>query len=324
MRRLAIFALLTVFLLSALGPTALALEVCYPASIIQSDDGSEIRKTYDLGPEDDPGGIPRSDFEQNGWSYSLTDLLKQETPEYQEREYTETVTVTSKKKDTESVLALLPQEKEFVTDDGLSGVLALQLSTVRIEEAGYGTSTKTVTATRRYPNLAGQDTEYIPKTIDEGGRTMKLKDISWQTENTSSVDGYAIGDRYTAVATYTGTATSTYVTGYNVTADYTGTVSRIALDRIRYVAIFERVNYIPDILLDEPDEPDPVGEWDIPSEPDEPDPIPEPEPVRSTPGFQIKWAYILVPLGIIAAAGGGIGLALFLKRRSENGEEDSP
>ena len=309
MKRIAILALLTVFLLSALGPTALALEVCYPTSIVQSDDGSEIRKTYDLAPEEDPGGIPRSDFEQNGWHYTLTDLLKQETPEYQEREHTETVSVTSKKKDMESVLALLPQEKEFVTEDGLSGILTLQLSSVCIEEAGYGKSTKTVTTTRRYPNLAGQDTEYIPKTIDEGGRTMKLKDISWQTDNTASVDGYAMGDRYTAVATYTGTATSSYVTGYNVTADYTGTVSRIALDRVRYVAIFERTTYVPD-------EPELPSELDIPTDP-------VIEPARNPSSFHMNWAYILVPLGVIAAAGGGIGLALFLKRRSETGEEDS-
>ena len=31
---------------------------------------------YDLGPEDDPAGIPRSDFEQEGYHYTLTDLLK--------------------------------------------------------------------------------------------------------------------------------------------------------------------------------------------------------------------------------------------------------
>ena len=219
------------------------------------------------------------------------------------------MSVTSKKKDMESVLALLPQEKEFVTEDGLSGILTLQLSSVRIEEAGYGKSTKTVTTTRRYPNLAGQDTEYIPKTIDEGGRTMKLKDISWQTDNTASVDGYAMGDRYTAVATYTGTATSSYVTGYNVTADYTGKVSRIALDRVRYVAIFERTTYVPD-------EPELLGELDIPTDP-------VIEPVRNPSSYHMNWAYILVPLGVIATAGGGIGLALFLKRRSETGEEDS-
>ena len=29
-----------------------------------------------------------------------------------------------------------------------------------------------------------------------------------------------MGDRFTAVATYTGSATSSYVTGYTVTADY--------------------------------------------------------------------------------------------------------
>ncbi len=48
-----------------------------------------------------------------------------------------------------------------------------------------------------------------------------------------------MGDRYTAVATYTGTATSTYVKGYTVTAEYTGTVSRIELNRVHYVVIFE-------------------------------------------------------------------------------------
>ena len=34
------------------------------------------------------------------------------------------------------------------------------------------------------------------------------------------MDGYAVADRYTAVATYTGSATSSYVKGYTVTADY--------------------------------------------------------------------------------------------------------
>ena len=48
-----------------------------------------------------------------------------------------------------------------------------------------------------------------------------------------------MGDRFTAVATYTGSATSSYVTGFTFTADYSGTVSRIALNKTRYVAIFE-------------------------------------------------------------------------------------
>lgn len=245
MKKLTAVCALALALTMALAPAAYAAEwadpaqVCYPSSVTQSEDGTEIRKFYDLSPEDDPTGIPRSDFEQDGYHYTLVDLLKQELPEHESRQHTETVTLDSKNKDMASVLALLPQEKSFITDDGLAGTLTLRLDTVQVEVAGYGSSTRQVSATRTYPNLAGQDTQYIPKTIQDGGRTLTLQDVSWQTDNTGSLDGYALGDRYTAVATYTGSATSSYVKGYTVTADYTGTVSRIALNKTRYVAIFE-------------------------------------------------------------------------------------
>ena len=99
-------ALLTAVLV--LAPTALAAEpfpavtevqVCYPTSITRSEDGTEIRKVYDLSPEQDPAGIPRSDFEQDGFHYTLTDLLQQELPEHESRPHTETVSLESKSKD---------------------------------------------------------------------------------------------------------------------------------------------------------------------------------------------------------------------------------
>ena len=279
----------------SLAPAALAADPseptqpspCYPTAVTRSEDGTEIRKMYDLGPEDDPGGIPRSDFEQDGYHYTLTDLLKQELPANESRQHTETVSVNSKSKDMGAVLALLPQTKEFITEDGLSGVLTLKLDTVKVEVAGYGSSTKEISATRSYPNLAGQDTQYIPKTIEENGKTLTLKDIDWQTDNTATSDGYALGDRYTAVATYTGSATSSYVKGYTVTADYTGTVSRIALNRTRYVAIFEGT----------PLQPVTVPEDQLPA--------------------QFNWAAVLVPFGIVALVGAGIGAAVFIRRRRE-------
>ena len=119
------------------------------------------------------------------------------------------------------------------------GTLTLRLDTVQVEPSGYGTATKGISTKRSYPNLAEQDTQYIPKSITENGKTLTLTDIQWQTDNTANLDGYAVADRYTAVATYSGSATSSYVKGYTVTADYVGTVSRIALNRVRYVAIFE-------------------------------------------------------------------------------------
>ena len=298
MKRVFALCAMALTLAMALPVQAAAAEtvaLCYPTSITRSEDGGEIRKIYDLSPTDDPAGIPRSDFEQDGFRYTLTDLLKQELPEYEERQHTETVSLESKSKDMASVLALLPQEREFITDDGLTGTLTLQLDTVQVEVAGYGSSTKEVQATRSYPNLAGQDTQYIPKTIEDNGRTLTLQSIDWQTDNTASTDGYALGDRFTAVATYTGSATSSYVKGYTVTADYTGTVSRIALNKTRYVAIFEGTAIVPV---------EPAVEL--------PDVLEAPK--------QFNWAYVLVPLGVVAAAGGGVGIALFLKRRRESDE----
>ena len=220
----------------ALVPSALAAEaaavteanttpqVCYPTSVTQSEDGTELRKMYDLGPADDPAGIPRSDFEQDGFRYTLVDVLKQELPERESRQHTETVTLESKNKDMESILALLPPEKEFITEDGLSGTLSLQLETVQVEVSGYGSSTREVSATRSYPNLANQDTANIPKTIEEDGRTLTLQTINWQTDNTAATDGYTLGDRFTAVATYTGSATSSYAPPACHTGGGTGSI----------------------------------------------------------------------------------------------------
>ena len=310
MKRKIIPSLLALALVAALAPAALAAvpppSACYPTSVTRSEDGAQIRKVYDLGPEEDPAGISRSDFEQEGFYYTLTDLLKQEAPEREERYHTETVTLNSKNKDMESVLALLPAQREFTTEDGLTGTLALKLDTVQVNVAGYGSSTRAVSATRSYPNLAGQDTSYIPKSITDNGRTLELATIDWQTDNTANEDGYAVGDRFTAIATYTGSATSSYVKGYVVTAEYSGTVSRIALNKVRYVAIFEGTPLVPA----------------------EPNPTPEPSADVQEPAapvqFQFNWAYVLVPLGLVALAGAGVGGALFIKKRREgyDGAED--
>lgn len=315
MKRLITVCAVLLVLSTALFSSAFAAEtspVCYPTAINVSEDGTELRKIYDLTPEADPAGIPRSDFERNGFHYTFTDILCQELPAYEERQHTETVSVNSPKKDMESVLALLPQEREVVTDDGMTGILTLKLDTVRVEVAGYGSSTKELTATRTYPNLDGQDTACIPKTIEDNGKTLTLQTINWQASTTDNVDGYLLGERFTAIATYAGTSTSSYVSGYTVTADYTGTVSHINLDRVRYVAIFEGVSLAPEA----PEEmPAPVEPLPTPSE------TPETEKSLDDPAPAVfPWRLVLIPFGIVILIGVGIGVALTLKRRSEVAE----
>lgn len=282
------------------GTVTVQPKVLYPSYVAQSDDKAEFRKYYDLGPEDDPAGIPRSDFEQDGFHYTMTDLLKQELPEYEERLHTETVSVASHSKDMATVLSVLPEKKEFITEDGFTGTLTLRLESVQVEVSGYGSTTKEISATRSYPNLSDQDTQFIPKTIEQDGKTLTLQNIQWQSDNTATVDGYALTDRYTAVATYTGSKTSSYVKGYTVTAEYSGTVSRIALNKVRYVAIFE-------------------GTCITPAEGPNSNDLSVQEPGDVTSSF--NWPVLLVPLGLIVAAGGGIGIALLVKHRKESEEE---
>ena len=93
--------------------------------------------------------------------------------------------------------------------------------------------------------------------------------------------------------------------GYNVTAKYVGTVSKIALDRVRYVAIFEGTEIKPAIPL--PDLEDPA--------------VTVPDRTATGGGFHFSWAYVLIPLGAVVLVGGGVGAALYLKKRHESGEE---
>ena len=210
---------------------------CYPVSVTRSEDGSQICKVYELAPGDDPAGIPRKVFERGGWHYTFVELVRKELPEHQERAHTETFTAQSKTKDAEAVLALLPATREAATEDGFTGVLELRLDTVKVEPSGYGSATKELTAQRTYPNLADQDAAYIPKSVEENGKTLTLADVQW----TAGQDG-----RYTALALYSGAATGSYVKGYTVTAQYSGTVGRTAVEKVQYTAIFTGTRIEPE------------------------------------------------------------------------------
>ena len=184
-------------------------------------------------------------FEQDGYSFVLTDMLRQELPEQQSKAYTETVTVNSGSKELTAILPLLADTKEITTEDGFTGTLKLDASTITVEPAGYKNNSWTVSATRTYPNLSSMDLEYIPKTTTENGRTLNFSTVDWQTDNTENVDDDTIGNRFSAVVTYTGTASSRNVTGYTVTAQYSGEVEKVSLDKVQYVAVFHGTPIAP-------------------------------------------------------------------------------
>lgn len=213
----------------------------YPVSIDESTTNgiTTITKSYELNQNDDVTAISKEGFEQNGSFFIFKDMVKTELPQAESKEYSEKVVISSKSNKMNDILPILEEEKQVVTEDGFSGTVKLDLSNLKIETAGYGISTKTVTATRTYPNLESADTQYIPKTTVENGKTLELSGIDWQSDNTQNINDTAITDRYTAIATYTGTVSNSYVKGYTVTAEYKGTVSKTNTDKVMYTAIFE-------------------------------------------------------------------------------------
>ena len=282
-----------------------------PADVQYSQDRLDIRKVYELSPDVDPSRLPRGGFELGGYAYECADILREVVIGEESKTVTVAEAAETKKDDAASIFAVLPQYIEYSDEDGFSGRLLLNTSTIKSEVSGYGTSSTPYTVSRSYPNLPDCDTQHIPKTTDDNGRTLQLQDIQWQTDNTMNVDDYEIGNRYTAVAMYGGTRSSSYVTGYDVTADYSGEVLRKGVTVIRYTVIFTGVEIPAPVLTPGPEpsqvEPDPEAE--PAAEPDTGDAI------RDPGGGSLLW----IPMLISALALLGCGACVFftLKTRKE-------
>ncbi len=211
----------------------------YPTEVRAAEENGVyyLEKIYCLSAADDPGAIPTANFQREGRTYSLQDILKQDLTETDSKNHIETVTLNTSTDELESILKELAPSLEITTDDGYSGTLTPDYTSIEVEPAGYKTASKTVSAQRAYPNLSDADLSLIPKTITENGRTLTLQDVEWQ-ESTDVFGSSSHDIRYNAAATYTGTVSSKYATGYVVTADYTGELTKTSCDSIIYTAVF--------------------------------------------------------------------------------------
>ena len=199
----------------------------YPVDVTENFEGSrrQIVKTYELSPLDNPADIPRVDFERNGWTYSVTDILKRETASAETRPHTETVTLNTDTKELEKILTLLAPTLEYKTDDEFVGILSLDVASIKMETAGTKTTSYEMKVTREYPHLSTNDTSLVPKTVTDKGKTYNLAGVDWKAGNYVTIDYEQVPEYYTAIATYTATGSSTKVTGYVTTAEYVGTLA---------------------------------------------------------------------------------------------------
>ena len=184
----------------------------------------------------------------------------------------------------------------FIDQNSIDHILRLGSNTSGQQ---YSSSSRTVSATRTYPNLSAADVSLIPKTITDSGRTLTLADVQWQNAATTQQDGYDMALRYTANATYTGTATSQYATGYVVTASYHGAVTRVNCDVITYTAIFSSTDPAPTLPAEED-----ATLTDTPTQA-EPQPDAEAAQESTEEGFSFPWALLLLPVALAGLGAAG-------------------
>jgi hypothetical protein len=212
----------------------------FPVDVTEIRDSGnwQIIRTYELLPEESPMDIPQGSFERSGWMFTLTDIIRRESANAETREHTETVTLDSATNELAQILALLGNTMEYRSDDGFVGILSLDVSSIKVETAGTRTTSHTMTVTREFTNLSNNDTSLVPKTVTDRGTTYTLANVNWRVGNYSTVDYERIPDYYTAVATYTATGSRTTVTGYTVTAEYSGSLGKLSQGRTTFVAFF--------------------------------------------------------------------------------------
>lgn len=179
---------------------------------------------------------------------------------------------------------------EVTTEDGYSGTLMPDYPGITVEAKGYKTSSRTVTATRSYPNLSDADTSLIPRTIQDGGRTLTLADVQWQEA----------GGFYNASATYSGTASSKYATGYIATVEYKGEVTRTSCDTVLYTATFAS-----------------HGETQIKNSPQPTQAPAETDAPVGTDSAGMNWAVLVIPAALLMglAGFGGWKLVKYMKNK---------
>lgn len=228
---------LCLLLCLSLATSALAAEVPEELVVENLNGQQRMVKTYLLPPDADPETLQEPSFEYDGFVYTWAYTTKEEHPYLETKTVTETVTVETPKKDLAQILAALSPSIAY-DQDGFSGELALDHTTLSTEAAGYTTKRSTTTETKVIGNLDRNDMSYVPATTVKNGKTLSLANVEWQVTGTALVGEALVPAQYQAVATYSASSSYQAATGYVTTAEYHGEVVSEGIESITYTVVY--------------------------------------------------------------------------------------
>jgi hypothetical protein len=186
-----------------------------------------VKKEYEISSLIDPQTLALP-FEEDGFRFTVRDIQHRELPgETLARPARKSISVESDTDDEMEIFSRFPTTI-IHEEDGYSGQLHLDLSTLTTEAGSYETYTTPYTRTREIPGLSRNDPSLVEKTWNG----MRLSGVTFK----QGADG-----RYTATAAYQGMTTERRATGYVITATYYGEVAKTMPGNILNTVIYEGV-----------------------------------------------------------------------------------
>lgn len=214
----------------------------YPIAIETAEDAGVrlLVKTFLVPEGTDPQALVEESLTRRGITYQVSDILLRELEgDSQTKPVTKTVTTPAETDDTEELLTLLSPTLAY-SEDGYTGALSLDPSSISAKAADTTSYSYTLKDTREYTGLDRNDPYYIPKSTEKNGVTLTLADVQW-TPMASAGDNSEVPSLYKATAVYTGTAWGSKADGYLVTASYTGEATKTEEGQQMVSIVYEEV-----------------------------------------------------------------------------------
>jgi len=235
---------------------AYAMEVPVSQTEHEIDGKQTLVKVYEVAPSVDPNSLIEPDFEQNGFIYHMTSIVKDAITIEDEievtQEYEIVVPISSEAGAKEEAFASMPPYIEY-EQDGYKGKLYPVPNSLSGQITGRSSHSQRKTKTKTY-TFDYNDDSLVPTSLDG----YALSSISWS--DGACLDGTSIPSSYTATATYSKNSSYSTVDGWLFTISYSGNAEYESEDAIRYTLTY--TGTIPEPEPESEPEPEPTfWEW---------------------------------------------------------------
>ena len=217
---------------------AFAMDVPISQTEAEINGEQTLTQIYEVSIDTQPETLIKEDFEQNGFSYELISITKDEGTERLEKEVTDVVEIplketreaAAREEAIQSMQASIEYER-----DGYKGTLYVNPSTLELAPVNERTIKGTRSIQKSYTNEYNDD-GIIPQSVSEGGYTWSYATHSW-TE-LPDPEGGSVPVGYQATVTYQRGTSSRKNDGYTASVEYSGVVSYGVADTVRYTLVY--------------------------------------------------------------------------------------